>query len=79
MIVQTTKLNEKPVYYISWMDKKPVNLLSTFPTDYDKVLRNSKNRVTERYEKIEIVRPTSIGQYNHGMGGTDLCDQFISY
>jgi hypothetical protein len=79
MIVQSTKLKEHPIYFISWMDKKPVNLLSTFPTDCDKVTRNSKNRTTERYEKIKIARPTNVNQYNHGMGGTDLCDQFISY
>jgi hypothetical protein len=79
MIIQSSKIKEKPVYFISWMDKKPVNLLSTFATECDQVTRNSKNKSTSIYEKIKIPRPTNIGQYNHGMGGTDLCDQFISY
>jgi hypothetical protein len=68
-----------PVYFSSWIDKKPVHLLHTFPTSFDTISRNTKNRSTQLYEPIEITRPTAVGTYNNGMGGTDLHHQLIAY
>lgn len=67
------------VFFTSWMDKKPVNITSTFPTSADIISRNSKNKNTHKYELLQIQRPTVVGVYNTDMGGTDLQDQLISY
>jgi hypothetical protein len=35
-----TELNDTPLYYTAWMDKKPVHILSTFSASVDVVRRN---------------------------------------
>ena len=67
------------VYLTSWMDSKPVHLISTWPPKYDAVKRNSKNPQTGAFEQVEIRRPTTVGDYNRGMGGTDKQDQLGVY
>jgi hypothetical protein len=67
-----------PVYFISWMDNKPVHLLSTSPTYKSIVERVSKELgVYQGKKNIDI--PTTIIVYNSTMGGTDKFDQLISY
>jgi hypothetical protein len=67
------------VYYTSWMDKKPVNVMATFATTKDEVIRNAKRAKTNEWYQLSIDRPTVVKDYNHGMGGTDLFDQKLSY
>lgn len=67
------------LYFTSWMDNKPVNMLSTYPTQWAYVKRAKKNARGAAYETVNYKRPTIIGDYNKGMGGTDLMDQFTSY
>ena len=54
-------------------------MLSTFPPKREMVTRNSSNKKTRKYELIQLSRPSNIGTYNHGMGGTDSGDQKQSY
>lgn len=61
------------------MDKRPVNIISSFPTEQDNVKRNFKDKKSGMYSQLDNPRPTSVGTYNKGMGGTDQCDQKISY
>ena len=65
-------------YLTCWMDSKPVHMLSTFAPTKAPVLRNSKDG-TGRYVELIIPRPSIIGVYNGGMGGTDAKDQVNSY
>jgi hypothetical protein len=67
------------IYVTSWFDKKPVNMLSTFPTHSKTCERNDRDKKTGVYSKLKLPRPTIIAAYNKGMGGTDLFDQFLSY
>ena len=62
------------VYYTSWMDRKPVALLHTFPTKMGKCTRMVKTK-NDGWQRSEYTRPTIIPIYNHGMGGTDSGDQ----
>jgi hypothetical protein len=66
------------LYFVSWMDNKPVHMLSTFATFLDFVDRVSK--VAKRYVgRIQLVIPTVIKIYNKPMGGTDSMDQQLTY
>lgn len=68
----------KKMYYTEWMDSKLVMLLSSFATYEDICLRRTKpdaNKCT----KMTLARPSNIGDYNKGMGGTDAMDQKLSY
>ena len=66
------------IYQSAWMDSKPVHLLSTFPTYYSECERGQRT-ATRGFARIKIPRPTVIGAYNEGMGGTDKIDQLVSY
>ena len=68
-----TTLQNENYYFTCWMDNKPVHMLSTYRTGRGEVLRNTS--VAGKYEKINVMR----GDYNAGMGGTDLSDQYLSY
>jgi len=68
-----------PLYVTSWMDKKAVNMLHTFPTYKVSINRNERNAATGIWEKAPLAIPSIITNYNKGMGGTDLFDQFLSY
>lgn len=78
MKVSVTTINDKQYYLTEWIDNKPVRVLSTYKTDVGRVDRNTKNSNGE-YQKVNIQRPTAIENYNTGMGGTDLFDQYGSY
>ena len=65
------------LYFTSWQDNKPVHILSTYPSYKKPYQRNSK--VDDKFVSLNLWRPTVIGDYNKGMGGTDLCDQKVSY
>ena len=68
-----------PIYFTSWMDNKPVHMVSTFETFKTNVVRVHKTK-KGRYEgKKEINIPSNVVVYNRTMGGTDLADQMLSY
>jgi hypothetical protein len=62
------------IYYTSWMDRKPVALLHTFPTKSGMCTRMVKT-ANDGWQRQEYTRPTIIPIYNKGMGGTDSGDQ----
>ena len=62
------------VYYTTWMDRKPVALLHTFPTKSGTCTRMIKTK-NDGWQRQEYTRPTIIPVYNKGMGGTDSGDQ----
>ena len=70
--------NSKCLYFTGFMDKKPVHILSSFPTMIEYCSRNSKD-ATGKYQKTQITRPTVVTAYNQIMGGTDKMDQLASY
>jgi hypothetical protein len=66
------------LYFISWMDNKPVHLISTFFTKFSEVKRAVKEKMT--YIGHQLIRiPTIVQIYNISMGGTDYFDQLRSY
>jgi hypothetical protein len=69
--------NRHDIYYIAWMDNKPVHMLSTF----EPFLSTADRRgfVNGQYQLQNIRMPSQIQAYNHGMGGTDLNDQYATY
>jgi hypothetical protein len=69
---------EGSLYFVAWMDKKPVHFLSTMASNKFCVRRKIK-QAGSGYKNIRVRAPTVIPPYNGGMGGTDLCDQFLSY
>jgi hypothetical protein len=71
--------DERRIYAYCWMDNKPVNLLSTFPSNFHIKTRNSKDKKTRKYQKVNLEQPTIYNLYNFGMGGTDHVDQMLSY
>ena len=70
---ESEEMNDE-VYYTSWMDRKPVALLHTFPTKMGFCSRMVKT-INGGWERKEYTRPTIVPIYNHGMGGTDSGDQ----
>lgn len=63
---------------VAWYDKKPVHILSSLATTMFSVIRKVKSP-DAGFKKILVRCPTVIYWYNKGMGGTDLCDQGLSY
>ncbi len=77
--LHSTTLSDGHEYFFTcWMDTKAVHMLSTYRPGVRPVLRNSTGS-DGKYIKIRLTRPTNIGDYNGGMGGTDLFDQYCSY
>lgn len=66
-------------YFTSWMDSRPVHGLSTLPTTKSLIKRMVKENPKAPFKTIEVPRPDMWEYYNHGMGGTDLHDQFNKY
>ena len=62
------------IYYTSWMDRKPVALLHTFPTKMGVCTRMVKTK-NDGWQRTQYTRPTIIPIYNRGMGGTGSGDQ----
>lgn len=59
---------------ISWMDNKPVNILTTLDTNWHYVSKNDKNN-----SKKTIKCPTVVTLFTAKMRGTDIFDQLMSY
>lgn len=74
-----TVIDKNPYYFTSWMDSRPVHGLSTLPTTKSMVQRKTKETPDAPFTVTEVPRPDMWGYYNHGMGGTDLHDQFNKY
>jgi hypothetical protein len=74
--VKCMKKDGEEIYFTAWQDNKPVHMLSTFKPYLRKILRKS---AALGWKKGEIDSHTLIPAYNHGMGGTDLMDQYNSY
>ena len=66
------------LYQTSWMDSKPVHLLSTFPPNFAPCSRGGRTP-TGGFTVVNVPRPTVIAAYNQGMGGTDKIDQLVNY
>ena len=66
------------MFFTSWMDNKSVNLLSSYATEWTPIERRGKDK-QKNYQLLQLKRPTIIGDYNHGMGGTDKHDQMNGY
>jgi hypothetical protein len=69
---------KRNLYFVSWMDNKPVHMLSTFDTCLDFCKRVAK--VAKRFAgHIQLVIPTIIKIYNKVIGSTDGMDRQIVY
>jgi hypothetical protein len=79
ILMHKTEVGGKPVYLSSWMDNKPVMVLSSLESKVFEVDRAVQVRNTNVWNTIKIPAPTIIPLYNEGMGGTDGIDQHISY
>lgn len=66
------------IQFVSWMDNKPVHMLTTLPSVYRSTVQRNMRENT-RWVKKPIAIPTIVQAYNKGMGGTDLNDQYNSY
>ena len=66
-------------YVTSWLDKRPVNMLHSFPTFISTINRPANHGETGEHFIAKVDRPSVIDIYNKGMGGTDLFDQYLSY
>ena len=74
----STSVSNAAIHVTTWMDSKPVNVVSTFPTMKTEVKRNTKDKAGN-YAPTTVAQPTIVKTYNYGMGGTDRMDQQISY
>jgi len=61
------------------VDKKAVHMLWKYPTSIDTVDRKEKDKTTGSFNRLVTPRPALLKDYNEGVGGTDLQDQFGSY
>jgi hypothetical protein len=76
-VMQTT-IADKDCYMTSWMDNKPVHMLSSIEPKGTSCFRLIKNN-RGVWERTVIPCPTTIPIYNHNMGGVDKNDQFSAY
>lgn len=67
------------VYFLAWMDSKPVHFVTTLKSTRSYVIRKVKELRGVAFHRKEIPRPDAVGVYNRGMGGTDKHDQLNSY
>lgn len=75
---EVRKVKDKSLYFVSWMDSKPVHLLSTFKPTGQTNLRKTKHSQGGCTETA-VSAPSTIDAYNRCMGGTDRFDQLLSY
>ena len=59
-----------------WQDTKPVVIISTQHRPTDKTTIKRKKLTGER---VDVVCPQAVVDYNHHMGGVDLGDQYRQY
>ena len=64
------------LYAFTWMDSKPVNMLSTVLGTAGTVTRRAKLK-NSGYHRLAVPCPSIYGAYNLGMGGTDVMDQMV--
>jgi hypothetical protein len=78
--MQTLKAKFKgnELYLNTWMDSKPVLVLSTWQPEKDFVSRASKD-ANGKYVSAMVARHSTTGVYNNIMGGTDSNDQRSQY
>ena len=79
MSMSKTTIDGHDYYFTAWMDSRPVHGLSTLPTTKSTVQRKVKERPDAPFRTVLVPRPDMWKWYNHGMGGTDLHDQFNKY
>ena len=77
--VETNNGLRQTVWFTSWMDNKPVHMVSTFKTFIGEVRRVTKSATNTFLGYAMIVIPTIIMIYNKTMGGTDSFDQKLVY
>lgn len=61
-------------YFITWKDKKPVNLYSAIPNVKSLIRRRAENGNNNAF-----MCPTNVIIYNKTMGGTDVFHQKMQY
>lgn len=69
------------IYFIAWMDNKPVHLLSSLKSTITQCERyvETKGKGKGGWESQTMPQPSIINIYNRFIGGTDKNDQYISY
>ncbi len=63
------------IYFVSWKDASPVNMLTTIVPRITKMFRDVK----KDGNRVEVYAPTTVKLYNKGKGGTDSFDQLLQY
>jgi hypothetical protein len=58
-------------FFISWMDNKPVHLLSSIRSEMGDCQRNASDRGKTNWRKVSFRQASIIKLYDSGMGGTD--------
>ena len=69
---------DEELYVTSWFDKKPVNMMHSYPTCKTTVERNAKDD-DGKHIKATFERPTVVRDYVKALRGTDVDDQYTSY
>jgi len=69
---------KRNIFFVSWMDNKPVHFISTIFSKMSQVLRVVKEGGMYIGKRL-IPIPTITMLYNRIMGGTDQFDQMLSY
>lgn len=65
------------VCVVKWSDNKSVFLASNFCGIGEVVAVNRFDKKLQ--QRVDISQPEIVKNYNFGMGGVDLCDQYIAY
>jgi len=68
----TAIINGVRLFFVAWMDRKPVHLLSTIPSSISYCFRQIKQGAT--WVRTRVILPAIIKVYNAFMGGTDGFD-----
>ena len=61
------------LYFVKWMDNKPVYMLSNFLSGYPQHSVSKRQKGTS--ERTVVQKPNVVKEYNCHMGGVDLMDQ----
>ena len=71
-------VRNSPVLALQWIDSKPVSILSTIHAGNDKVMCKRRTKKNGKFEKIILLQPKVIQDYNQYMNGVDRSDQMLS-